>query len=303
MKRGPLASGRQEWPRITLVTPSFNQGRFLEETIRSVLDQAYPNLEYMVFDGGSDDGSIGLLERYSGRLAHWESQRDQGQSHAIEKGMARATGEIVNWLNSDDLLLPGSLHRVAAVYRETGADLFVGEDDHFVENPANSIRRFRPSGYEFPGCLRFWTGEFRYHQPCTFFTLEIYQKVGGIDRSLRYLMDYDLYCRMLAERGVRVVCVPEAISAFRLHPGSKTERAKADFLKEQRDVSRRYWEAGGLVAREETPAMDMYSARCTVYQAASALRRRDVLGSVRSLGNAIGYAVKSLLGLRLGRPR
>jgi glycosyltransferase involved in cell wall biosynthesis len=295
MKGERAQSPNGEWPRITLVTPSFNQGRFLEETIRSVLDQGYPNLEYMVFDGGSVDGSVGILERYSNRLTYWESNRDEGQSHAIEKGLARATGVIANWLNSDDLLLPGSLHRVAAAYRETGADLIVGEDNHFATDATNPIRRFRPSGYEFPECLRFWTGKFRYHQPCTFFRLEIYQKVGGIDRSLKFLMDYDLYCRMLGVKGVLVAVVPEVISAFRLHQESKTETAKAGFLEEQRRVSKRYWASGGFAERAEASKMDIYSSRCTVYQAASALRRMDLLETIRSVGVAIGYAAKGLL--------
>src|SRR5881394_195745 len=103
-------------PKISIVTPSFNQGQFLEETILSVLDQNYPDLEYVVIDGGSTDGSADIIRRYASRLSSWCSERDEGQSHAIAKGFARCSGEILGWLNSDDVLLPGALAEVAAYF-------------------------------------------------------------------------------------------------------------------------------------------------------------------------------------------
>ena len=105
------------WPRITVVTPSFNQGRFLEDTIKSVLNQRYPNLEYMVMDGGSTDGSQAIIEKYVKHLAFWRSCPDQGQAAAINEGFCRSTGEILGWLNSDDLYEPGALFAVAAAYQ------------------------------------------------------------------------------------------------------------------------------------------------------------------------------------------
>ena len=114
-------------PRISIVTPSYNQARFLEKTIRSVLDQEYPNLEYIVMDGGSDDGSVEILRRYSNRLTYWRSSRDDGQADAIKRGFTLATGDILGWVNSDDLLLPGSLEHVAHQFRQhRGADFLAG---------------------------------------------------------------------------------------------------------------------------------------------------------------------------------
>src|SRR5580704_6207145 len=106
------------FPKISLVTPSYNQAAFLERTIRSVLDQEYPALEYMIVDGGSADGSVATIKKFAPKLAYWISERDGGQPEAINKGLRQATGEIMGWLNSDDTLAPGSLHRIAKIYRE-----------------------------------------------------------------------------------------------------------------------------------------------------------------------------------------
>jgi len=127
------------WPRITIVTPSFQQALFLEECLRSVLLQDYPNLEYIVNDGGSTDGSVDIIRRYAPFLAHWQSQKDGGQGDAINRGFDRATGDILGWLNSDDLLLPGALFAVARAFLSGGADIVYGdalnldEGDHSLE--------------------------------------------------------------------------------------------------------------------------------------------------------------------------
>lgn len=109
----PVLFDGQALPRITVVTPSFNQGQFIEQTIRSVLMQGYPNLEYMIFDGGSSDGSVETIRKYENHLAYWQSEPDRGQSHAINKGFKRSTGQIICWLNSDDYFLPDTLKTVA----------------------------------------------------------------------------------------------------------------------------------------------------------------------------------------------
>jgi glycosyltransferase involved in cell wall biosynthesis len=114
------------WPRISVISPSYNQGAYLEEAICSVASQNYPNVEHIVIDGGSTDDSVEILQRHSSHLAYWESEPDRGQSHAINKGMARATGDILTWLNSDDRLAPGSLAAVALAFQQSKADLVAG---------------------------------------------------------------------------------------------------------------------------------------------------------------------------------
>jgi glycosyltransferase involved in cell wall biosynthesis len=281
-------------PRITLVTPSFNQAAYLEATISSVLSQDYPALEYFVVDGGSTDGSLDILRRYGDRLAWWTSEPDAGQTDAILKGYSRATGELMNWLNSDDLLRPGALAAVAHAYSSTRSDIIVGRDRHFTQDPENPSHLFEPRGYEYPACLRFWNGAFRYHQPCTFFTRDAYTRAGGLDPSLHFAMDYDLYCRMLALDGVKVGVIETELSAFRLHPLAKTSRAKASFLREMRAVSRRYWPATWSEA--ERRAMDAYSAECAVSQAAEAVRGRHWGKASGAFRDALLYAPAHSVG-------
>jgi glycosyltransferase involved in cell wall biosynthesis len=263
-------------PRITLVTPSFQQGRFLADTIESVLDQHYPNLQYIIVDGGSRDESVSVIQRYASHLDWWVSEPDQGQTDALRKGFARADGVLLNWLNSDDLLRPGALHAVAEAWLASGADLIVGEDLPFTDDPAKPVGHFRPSGHHWPECLRFWTDEFRYHQPCTFFSARAWSASGGLDASLHYVMDYDLYCRILALPDCRVELLKRPLSAFRLHAEAKTSAQRPLFLQEQTLVSRRYWQGGGLDRAQAERELRAYTARCRFHQGVDALRQRHL---------------------------
>ena len=123
-----------DYPRITVVTPSYNQGRFLEETILSVIGQGYPNLEFMILDGGSTDDSVAVIKKYERHLAYWVSEKDEGQAHAINKGFARATGDILAWLNSDDMYLPGALNYIASRLDVGLPELIFGNCFHFIQD-------------------------------------------------------------------------------------------------------------------------------------------------------------------------
>ncbi|MBC8063226.1 MAG: glycosyltransferase [Chlorobia bacterium] len=206
----------QGLPKITIITPSYNQGEFLEETILSVLNQRYPNLEYMIFDGGSTDRSPEIIQSYASKLAYFEIEKDRGQTHAINKGLERATGEIVAYLNSDDVYLPGALHYIADFFKRnpssrwvTGPCIFYGAEDSFLSELPLEID-FRRM-YKFC-CIA---------QPSTFWRRSVVEEFGPLDEARKFNMDYEYWLRLLAA-GVKLDVVQYPLSAFRFHSNSKT---------------------------------------------------------------------------------
>lgn len=180
-----------EYPKLTVVTPSYNQGKYLEETIRSVLLHNYPNLEYFVMDGGSDDESKAIIEKYAPFIDHWESKKDRGQSHAINKGFQRATGTLLAWLNSDDLYAFDCLGKVAESYVESPVDLIYCDNIAFH---SGLQREATPKGE-----LNYWEIVYRMkyiNQESSFWTKSILDKVGLIDEDVHFAMDYDLWIRL-----------------------------------------------------------------------------------------------------------
>lgn len=209
----------RELPRITVVTPSFNQGEFIEATLRSVLDQDYPNLEYLVLDGGSTDGSAKIIERYGPQLAYWHSSKDGGQADAIATGFEMATGEILCWLNSDDVLLPGSLHTVGDFFRRhPHADVLYG-NRMVIDRHGQEIGR-----HTWPWLLtRFhWALGQPLAQECCFWRRRIYDRAGGIDRSKFFIMDYDLFYRM--SRLTRFCKSAAYLGCIRQHDATKNSQ-------------------------------------------------------------------------------
>ncbi len=215
-------------PKITIITPSFNQGNFIEETIDSILSQNYPNLEYIIIDGKSTDNTVEIIKKYEKNITYWESEKDKGQSEAINKGMRKATGDILTWICSDDLLLENSLQTAANHFLENPTiSLIHGKTKTFGEGYEDKIT----AGFHSDLSIDYFT-HMAFPQPSSFFKREIFERQSYdvnnqkslqknlVDESLHYCMDYDLLLRTVLNYDI--LKVDTLFSAYRLHPASKT---------------------------------------------------------------------------------
>lgn len=224
-----------EAPKITVVTPSFNQARFIEATLRSVLKQKYPNLEYIVVDGGSTDGSVEIIQRYSDQLAYWVSEPDRGQTDALIKGFARATGDILCYLCSDDLLEPWTLCEVADFFQKHPLAHAVYGDAVWIDVHGRPVRPKK----EHPFNWFIWMYDHDFiPQPSTFWRRELYQRVGGLDPSFDLAMDADLFIRFAEVTSLLHSNRPW--SRMRLYPEQKNQRFRARSDVEDAIIRRRY---------------------------------------------------------------
>jgi glycosyltransferase involved in cell wall biosynthesis len=220
-------------PRITVVTPSFNQDLYLEECIQSVIYQGYPNLEYVIMDGGSTDHSPSIIEKYSSYLSYWQSQKDNGQADAINEGFKRATGEIYGWLNSDDILCKNALWNIAEAFsKERNPGLIYG--DSFLIDQYTNLLRVLISSDNFE---HYKYGAANFFQGSVFFTKQAYETVGGLNTSLVYAMEYELFLKIQKQFDTRYI--PTFLACFRCQPDSKSARLQTIARQECRDVFKR----------------------------------------------------------------
>lgn len=217
-------------PRITIVTPSLNQGAYIGQTIESVLAQNYPNLEYFVIDGGSKDQSVSIIKKFEKHLDYWVSEPDRGQSHAINKGFLRATGEVVNWLNADDFLEPGALDILGSYFEDPATNVVAGRSN-IVRDGAIVSTTLGTDVY--PGNLAKTIGLARIDQPETYFRRSVVTRVGPLNDHFHYVMDREFWIRYLVLYGLSgIVKIPDVLTNFRQHPDSKTQMHKHRFEKE-----------------------------------------------------------------------
>jgi glycosyltransferase involved in cell wall biosynthesis len=205
------------------VLPSLNQGQYLEQAILSILNQQYPNLELIVMDGGSKDGSVGIIQKYAKYLTHWRSAPDAGQAAAIAEGFDIASGDVFAYLNSDDLYVPHALHSVGSLFRAAPGTEFVYGDCLMIDEHNRIMRRMYPIDFDLDTFLFDHT---IIQQQAAFWRRDLYLKSGGIDRALQFCMDYDLWLRC-AQVGATFTRTPAVLAAFRSHPASKTSRWRA----------------------------------------------------------------------------
>jgi glycosyltransferase involved in cell wall biosynthesis len=223
------------WPRISIVTPSYHQRQFLEETIRSILLQGYPNLEYIIVDGSSTDGSVELIQQYDRHLAYWVSEPDSGQAAAINKGFEQATGTIYAWINSDDILYPSALSTVADFWSRTPSCNFLTGDGCIVNETGRDFQFYiRATNYSFTELLHYHAGKYL-PQPSVFFSAAVFRQANGLDAMLSYAMDLDLWLRLRRSHDLHYV--PVCLSKLRSHAAAKTRRCNDRAVEEVRRVT------------------------------------------------------------------
>jgi len=226
-------------PLVSIVTPSYNQACFLEETVCSVLAQDYPNIEYIIVDGGSSDGSVAIIQKYAGKLTWWISEKDRGHADALNKGFAHASGEILAWLNSDDTYYPGAVSEAVAYLQANPEVGMVYGDADLTDDQGKVIGRFASRQTDYRRLLR---GSVHIPQATTFFRVSLWQQVGPLDLSLFFAFDYNLWVQLA--KISRLQYLPRLWATFRLHSEGKSvrfdDRCYPDMLKVyQRETGRR----------------------------------------------------------------
>lgn len=220
-----------DFPRITIVTPSFNQAAYLERTILSVLDQGYPNLEYIIVDGGSTDGSVDIIRRYADRLAWWVSEPDRGQTDALNKGLRRATGEWVAWQNSDDIYYPGAFHDLAAAAaKHPQAGLIIG-DMLLIDGHDHRLRDIR---YVKPSYKALLAEGMLLANQAAFWRRSLQARIGLLDESYHCSFDYEWFLRLAQH--AEGIHVDRFWGALRLHGETKTSLQAQRFLEENQQI-------------------------------------------------------------------
>ena len=225
------------YPSISVIVPSFNQGQFIEETLLSIIGQQYPNLEILVIDGGSTDNTVEILEKYSSQIAYWHSKKDQGQADAINQGISLSSGDVICWLNSDDMFMPGALLDVGSRFRERtdesyliyGATVIIKESDEIISSDAQIPGSFDAFKLTYTSYMS---------QPSTFWTRKLVQSVGKLEIKYNYVLDWEWFIR--ASKVTEFEYVPKFYSIYRYHPSHKTSNGGVQRRKEIVEVVENY---------------------------------------------------------------
>ena len=217
-------------PTVSIVMPSFNQAQFLEEAITSILDQRDQIHEFIVLDGGSTDGSVEIIEKYASEIDHWQSKPDGGQSNAIADGFSRVTGDVINWINSDDGILPGAIYAVRERFAADEELGLIEGNTVVIDAESNILRCDRRAGPS-----KWWVqhGYLRTRQPSTYYRRELYNQVGGVDRALQCTMDTDLWYRLIP--ATKCVRIKRYIGIHRIHEDAKGQ-SWGDVYREEREM-------------------------------------------------------------------
>lgn len=273
-----ISNAQVNWPKISIVTPSYNQGQFIEETILSVLNQNYPNLEYIIIDGGSTDNTIAIIKKYENRITYWISEPDNGQSHAINKGFRKCTGEIFAYLNSDDCYYPGALTEVANIYRKRESNqLFIGncywansfqDNKGWLDRPVfpNTLHEALKRRGLGPQPSMFWTNQ-----------LNLY-----FNEDLRFCMDFDFWLKLILNK-YEIKRIDKTISLFRTHPNSKTSTLDQVQQEELNGISSIYKKHLDVLQNKDITNFLLFQNQIELYNKISNLRKQTKISKLEML--------------------
>lgn len=260
----------QPLPRISVITPSFNQGQFIEQTILSVLSQGYPNLEYIIMDGGSADNSVEVIKKYENKISHWQSKKDKGQAAAINEGFSKATGDILCWLNSDDAWMPGILQKVVQLFSNMeDAEIIFGNCLHFNDQSkktrgsdvVKAQQRFQLSLCDY------------IIQPSSFFTKTVWHQTGPLNETLNFAFDWDWFIRA-QKAGAALTPVQEYFSLYRIHDAHKSGTGSHHRAEELKQIAATYNEP--RLAAAFAKWIDMYGRKNFISKSMDAGQRLEI---------------------------
>jgi hypothetical protein len=245
--------------KISVIVPSFNQGRFIEETIRSIVRQAWPELELIIIDGGSTDETLDVIRKYESSIAYWISEPDRGQADAINKGLRKATGDVVTWFSADDLYADGIFAALEKRGRKNPRAIYAAPVANFYSRGRQTL--LRPHGLTLENVIQYWQRRSLWHDPGLFWSRSVIDTVGEIDATLHYAFDYDYLIRALQHFSVEYI--DHVAAGFRLHRHSKSISQTEQMMAETAAVSQRYWPLLDEVDREgfERPSTRARAAR------------------------------------------
>jgi glycosyltransferase involved in cell wall biosynthesis len=224
----PSFSNKKDYPKISIITPSYNQGPFIEETIRSVICQDYPNIEYIIIDGGSKDGSVDIIRKYESQLSYWVSESDKGQTNAINKGLIQAKGEIIAYLNSDDLYTPDAIRTAADFFKtHPDIDMIYGDIIH-IDQHSEFINLHKTGKILLENYL---SCEVYLPQPTVFFRKRVIEKIGYFDDTLNLAMDLDYWITIFLY--FQTEYIPDTLAKARIYPAAKSSAEKLKYLRER----------------------------------------------------------------------
>ncbi len=271
-------SDDSEWPKISVVTPSYNQAQFIEETIRSVLLQNYPNLEYIIIDGSSTDKSVEIIRKYEKYITCWVSEKDRGQSHAINKGFAKSSGDILCWINSDDLLKPGALKFVARSFPDISIPSWLIGSSEIIDSTGKSIKLRTPENVALERALM-WNENW-FAQQSTFWTRPMWNAVSKIDESLHYAMDFALWLKMFEV--AKPLLTTELLSYYRYQENAKCLTQPAKALEEVKAILWQYFKVASINPKVRLSLLQVI-VKLTTTQKLNLLRETTLVKRVKKV--------------------